>query len=101
MADDYSSLLDSIASGRLDDVIGYKPPAAPVQAVPEKPSAWRRIPDIGVTALKGAVGLPEAFVGLADIPTGGAVGRGLERAGVRFGEAQKLLSEMYSPQQKA
>ena len=100
MADDYAALLDSIANGRLDDVIGYRPPV-PVQAVPEKPSAWRRVPDIGVTALKGAVGLPEALVGLADIPTGGIVGRGVERAGVRFGEAQNLLSEMYSPQQKA
>src|SRR3990167_3460285 len=100
MADDYAALLDSIANGRLDDVIGYRPPV-PVQAVPEKPSALRRVPDIGVTALKGAVGLPEALVGLADIPTGGIVGRGVERAGVRFGEAQNLLSEMYSPQQKA
>ena len=78
-----------------------KPLPMPVQAVPERPNAWRRVPDIGVTALKGAVGLPEALVGLADIPTGGAAGRGIERAGVRFGETQKILSEMYSPQQKA
>lgn len=57
--------------------------------------------DIGVTALKGAVGLPQAFVGLADIPTGGRVGKALEEVGFRPAEAQKALEEMYSPAQQA
>jgi len=56
--------------------------------------------DIGITALKGAIGLPQAFVGLADIPTGGRVGKALEGAGLRFSEAQKALEEAYSPAQK-
>jgi N12 class adenine-specific DNA methylase len=58
--------------------------------------------DIGVTALKGAVGLPQAIVGLADIPTGGRVGKALEDAGYRPGDAQQALDAMYSdPQQEA
>jgi hypothetical protein len=57
--------------------------------------------DIGVTALKGAVGLPQAFVGLADIPTGGRVGKALEKVGYRPAETQKILSELYSGQQRA
>lgn len=57
--------------------------------------------DLGVVALKGAVGLPQAAVGLLDIPTGGHVGRALEGAGVRFKDAQDTLDTMYSPAQQA
>ena len=57
--------------------------------------------DVGVTAIKGAVGLPQAFVGIADIPTGGRVGRALEEIGYRPGETQKTLDEQYSEQTKA
>lgn len=89
----------------LDDLLGgysniYRQPE-PTQAIPEKPSPWRRVPDIGVMGLKGAVGLVESGIGLADIPTGGAVGRGLEKAGLRAKETQEILTGMYSPQQRA
>ena len=57
--------------------------------------------DIGTTAVKGAVGLPQAFVGLADIPTFGYAGKGLEAVGLRFNEAQKILNSWYSPAQQA
>jgi hypothetical protein len=57
--------------------------------------------DIGVTALKGAVGLPQAAVGLLDIPTGGHAGKAIEGAGVRFKDAQDALDTMYSPAQQA
>jgi len=63
-------------------------------------SLFDRIPDIGITALKGAIGLPESFVGLSDIPTGGAVGKGFEKVGIRFKEAQDILESMYSPAQQ-
>ena len=56
--------------------------------------------DIGVTALKGAIGLPQAFVGLADIPTFGYVGKGLDAIGIRFNDAQAIASGMYSPAQQ-
>lgn len=57
--------------------------------------------DIGTTVVKGAVGLPQAFVGLADIPTFGYAGKGLEAIGLRFNEAQKILNSWYSPAQQA
>ncbi|MDR6887897.1 MULTISPECIES: PLxRFG domain-containing protein [Variovorax] len=70
---------------------------------PESPkrSALDVAKDIGVTALKGAVGLPQAVVGLADIPTGGRVGKALDDAGVRFKDTQDFLADQYSDAQKA
>lgn len=59
------------------------------------------IKDVGVTTLKGVVGLPQAFVGLADLVSGGYAGKGLESIGVRFNETQDILSQMYSPAQQA
>ncbi|MDO8311501.1 MAG: hypothetical protein Q7T25_06150, partial [Sideroxyarcus sp.] len=58
------------------------------------------IKDVGVTALKGAVALPQAIVGLADIPTGGHVGKALEDIGYRPHETQKILEKLYSPAQQ-
>ena len=66
-----------------------------------KRSAFDVAKDIGVTALKGAVGLPQAVVGLADIPTGGRVGKALDEAGVRFKDTQDFLADQYSDAQKA
>lgn len=63
-------------------------------------SAMDVVRDVGVTALKGAVALPEAIVGLADIPTGGRVGKALEDVGVRFGDTQKILGDQYSEAQQ-
>lgn len=56
--------------------------------------------DVGVTALKGAVGLPQAFVGITNILTGGLTGRAVESSGVRFEDAQKFLDTLYSPAQQ-
>lgn len=79
---------------------------APVQPVAPQPvehsSLLRRIAgDTVVTALKGAIGLPESIVGIADIPTGGRVGKALESVGFRPREAKQTLDELYSPEQKA
>ena len=41
------------------------------------------VKDTGITFLKGAIGLPESFVGLADIPTRGAIGKMLSEAGYK------------------
>lgn len=56
--------------------------------------------DIGVTALKGAINLPEAVVGLVDIPTFGKFGKLLENV-ADFDEAKNILDEYYSPAQQA
>ena len=66
-----------------------------------KRSALDVVKDFGVTALKGAVGLPQSVVGLADMATGGRAGKALEQAGVGFEETQKFLDDQYSDAQKA
>ncbi|WP_398493364.1 PLxRFG domain-containing protein [Variovorax sp.] len=57
--------------------------------------------DVGITALKGAVGLPQSVVGLADLVTGGQAGKAVEDAGVRFKDTQAFLADQYSDAQKA
>ena len=52
--------------------------------------------DAGVSALKGAVAVPEALVGLGDLVTGGNLGKAVESAGVRFKDANNILDSMYS-----
>ena len=86
-------------------IVGRRPTAVPLEeppTVPRRPLAapLLRLRDIGVSALRGAVALPEAFVGLADLPTGGRVGQALERVGYRPAEARALLGRFYSPAQQ-
>lgn len=57
--------------------------------------------DIGVISLKGAVGLPQALMGIADLVSGGQAGKDFEEAGLRFKDAQKILDDAYSPAQQA
>lgn len=56
--------------------------------------------DIAATAVKGAIGVPEAIVGVADIPTGGAVGKFLENEGGAVGfrpkQAKDAVNEWHS-----
>jgi hypothetical protein len=93
-----STLDDLIAGGlRYDDTS-----AAPVQeeAAPQERGMLRTAADYGISALKGAISVPESIVGLADIPTGGRVGRALEGVGFRPRDAKQFLDEQYSDQQK-
>jgi len=58
--------------------------------------------DIGVTALKGSVGLVQSGVGIADIATGGAVGKAIEDyTPVQLKQTQGILDSWYSDAQKA
>jgi len=57
--------------------------------------------DSGVTLLKSAIGLPEAFVGLADIPTMGRLGKFLEEQGYKPKEAKEILDTYLSEAQQA
>ena len=53
---------------------------------------------LGVAA-RGAISVPEAAVGLLDIPTGGAVGKALENeggsVGLRFKQAKEAASDLF------
>lgn len=71
---------------------------------PEKPSPrglGGYVKDMGIATAKGVIGLPEAVVGMADLVTGGQAGKIAEQAGFRPKVAKSMLSEYFSPQQKA
>lgn len=87
------------SSDILGTLIGDQAPKA-VEKPPET-SMFQRVGDIGISALKGAIGVPEAAVGLADIVTGGYAGKGAEALGFRPAEAKAALNDMYSPAQQA
>ncbi|HEY5798629.1 MAG TPA: hypothetical protein VIT92_00335, partial [Burkholderiaceae bacterium] len=69
--------------------------------VSQEPSALRRVPDIGISALKSAIAVPEAVMGIADIQTLGLAGKAAHALGFRPDEARAALDEYLSPQQKA
>lgn len=82
--------------------LGVKAAAAPV----EPSSKMRRLlGDPAVSLVKGAIGVPESAVGLADLVTGGRVGKFLENkdgdVGFRPKEARAALDEYLSPEQQA
>jgi hypothetical protein len=56
--------------------------------------------DSGITLLKGTIGLPEAFVGLADLPTFGRVGKFLQDSGYKPKEAKAILDSYLSEAQQ-
>jgi hypothetical protein len=56
--------------------------------------------DVGVSALKGAVGLNEGVLGLADLATGGRVGRFANEHGFNPKLAHDELDKLYSPAQQ-
>lgn len=57
--------------------------------------------DSGITFLKATIGLPESFVGLADIPTAGRIGKFLEEKGYKPKEAKAILDTYLSEAQQA
>jgi hypothetical protein len=77
------------------------PKAAAPAPAPQSASVIDRAKDAGISALKGAISVPEAAVGLADIVSGGAAGKYLESVGFRPGEAKQILNDYYSDAQKA
>lgn len=62
--------------------------------------AARKLGDLGLSLARGVIAVPEAAVGLADIPTGGRVGRFLENKsgaiGFRPKEAKDILASWQS-----
>jgi len=70
----------------------------PFDQFDEKPerTLGSTLKDTGVSLAKGVIGAGQGIVGLADIPTGGRVGRGLEYIGIKPEEWQADLSEEYS-----
>jgi hypothetical protein len=90
---------------RTAEEIGSRLGVKPVAASGPSGLVRRVVGDTGVSMLRGAVAVPEAAVGLADIVTGGRVGKFLENEGGSIGfrpkEAKEIIGGMYSPEQKA
>jgi hypothetical protein len=80
----------------IQSVIGKREPVKPV----EEQSGFRRLGDAGISLMKGAIGIPEAAVGLADIATFGQAGKLAELAGFRPKEAKAFLDEYLSQKQQ-
>jgi len=74
-----------------------------VTAEPEGRTFTGTLKDVGIAALTGAIAVPEAAMGLLDIPTGGHAGKFAKKV-LKFDPetAKNILQEYYSdPQQKA
>lgn len=57
--------------------------------------------DAGVSLLKGVVSVPETLVGLADIPTGGRVGKFLEEnTPIQFKQTKDIVNDWHTDQYK-
>jgi hypothetical protein len=79
---------------------GFTPLTGEVdQAAPEPSGLLRRaVADPALGLLKGAVGVPEAAVGLADLVTGGYAGKGAEALGFQPKKAKEIISTWQSPE---
>jgi hypothetical protein len=96
--------VDSVAGAMEEKILSLRQYQAEVAAGRALGQADRSVADIagdiGVTAVKSAIGVPEAFVGLADLASGGLAGKKLEQLGFRPGDAKTILDGMYSDAQK-
>lgn len=76
----------------------YGPDAADAPAAPRGLKGWGR--DIAATVVKGFIAVPKALVGLADIYTGGRVGKFLENedgvVGFRPKQAKEMTNDWHS-----
>ena len=71
-----------------------QPPTPP----PPETTLLDRAKDVGLAGLQGAIGVPQAAVGIADLFTGGNVGKFLEdHAGFNPEVAQQILEKYKSP----
>lgn len=68
---------------------------------PEKSNFLRRaVADPAISAVKGAIGIPESIVGLADLATGGRAGKAAEDLGFKPKEAKQILDTFLTPEQQ-
>ena len=70
------------------------PVAGAEQQKPEGDGVLRKAGDLGLSLLSGAIAVPEAAVGLADLASGGRAGKFLENEGGSFGFRPKEAREV-------
>lgn len=92
LPEDKNNKPEGVSSGVFDDL------------KPEGKGFTGHAKDLSLSIAKGVIGVPEALVGLADIPTGGRVGKFLENedglVGFRPKQAKEYLSEFQTEQFK-
>lgn len=94
--------LDDLITGGYRYVAPEEAQPEPEEAKPEKSSLARRaLGDTGIALVKGAMAVPEALVGMADMVSGGRAGQLAEEAGFRPKEARAILDQYLSPEQQA
>ena len=74
---------DDMSADAMSAAIAQSFPEFAPKAEPPSKTVAGTASDVGLSLMKSAISVPETIVGLADIPTGGAVGRAVENAGVR------------------
>jgi diguanylate cyclase (GGDEF)-like protein len=97
-ADELPDIFAEPAPQEHDPIYGFEeePPAEE-----DSRSVWDVTKDTGITALKGAMGVPEAAVGLADIVSGGRAGQFAQKTlGFDPKMAKEILDQFYSVEQK-
>lgn len=102
----WESFQDQSASGGTDTAGDQKPwESFGGETKPESKGVIGHARDLGLSALKSAIAVPETAVGILSIPTGGAVGKFLENEdgllGFRPKQAKEFLSEFHTDQYKA
>lgn len=85
-----------MAEGDIAKAIGAQQPEPP----PAQRTALGTAGDVGLSLVKGAISVPEAAVGLMDLPTMGLAGKAAEAVGFRPKEAKAFLDEQYSEAQQ-
>lgn len=100
----FTERADRIERGRQAE--GYEPPSALRSAAESIGGAVAQLPsrlgrDLPLDLASGVVAVPEAIVGLADIPTGGRAGRLAEDLGVDFKATRSYFDSLQSAERQA
>jgi hypothetical protein len=99
----FTDRADRIERGRQAE--GYEPPSAIRSAAESIGGAIAQLPsrlgrDLPLDIASGIVAVPEAAVGLADVPTGGRAGRLAEDLGVDFKGTKSYFESLQSPERQ-
>ena len=91
---------DEPQQGTLDDILGNSPANIPAPVGIKPRGILGAAKDTAIDLAKGAVGLGQSAVGVADIVTGNMVGQGMRSIGYDPEATNKFLSQGYSDARK-
>ena len=94
--DDFTPVNEPGSSTNWDDFTPVDPSLAKAKRVKQERSWVEAASDTAIDVAKGAVGLGESAIGLADLATGNLVGKGWGELGYDPARTKQMLSEGYS-----